>query len=76
MSNFMSAPPRVKLKKIKFNLNHDNIDYIEIITFLNDLNKTEFNNARLYPTLAKYMNDKGLQFDKLFDYMVDADEKI
>ena len=56
-------------------MNHDNIDYIEIITFLNDLNKTEFNDDRLYPTLAKYMNDKGLQFDKLFDYMVVVDAK-
>ena len=67
---------RVKLKKINVNLNHENIDYIEIITFLKDLNKTELNNVRLFPTLAKYMIDKGLQFDKLFDYMVDVDEKV
>lgn len=66
----------IRVKKINYKLNRNNIDYIELITLLKDVCKHQFHHDQLYPMLAKHMLKREMKFDKLIDYMEESDKKV
>lgn len=64
------------LKRIHFELNENNIKYIQILYLLNDIEDLPVNYDILYSKLADYILKNDMRFETFFDYLIHFKVKL